>query len=346
MKNNKWYIRVLQLVALIILLQCIIIRTHAQQFSNYDKSIDTIAVKEYKQILPIFGKKVVAMGFELPEPLGIAVNYMHFDQGLLLENVMVGFEGLNNSADPVNLDDFLHFEELSSVGNIVMVKPDFWLFPFMNVYGILGRVDVNTKTVLDQPIELTTNVQTSGYNYGFGTTVAVGLKQWWIAGNFNFTWTQLSNLDEPNFARVSSYRFGKAHDYGKHGKLTYWFGAMKQKWGKTTSGGFKLAEILGELPDATIPDKVRESENYQNLTPPQKGVVDPILDVIEEAGQGNREGYDNLLMTYSVDKAPDKPWNMIVGANYALTKHWYFQGEVGFINRTSIMAGVNYRFHL
>lgn len=346
MKRNSRYFRVIQMLTLTILLQCILIKTHAQQFSNYDKNNDTVAVKEYKQVLPIFGKKAVAMGFELPEPLGIAVNYMHFDQGILLENVMVGFEGLNNSVDPVNLDDFLHFEELTSVGNVVMVKPDFWLFPFMNVYGILGRVDVNTKTVLDQPIELTTNVQTSGYNYGFGTTLAVGVKQWWIAANYNFTWTQLSNLDEANFARISSYRFGKAHDYGKHGKLTYWFGAMKQKWGKTTSGAFNLSEILGEVPDATIPDKVRESENYQNLTQQQKAVVDPILDVIEEAGQGVREGYDNLLMTYSVDKAPEKPWNMVVGANFAVTKHWYFQGEVGFINRTSIMVGVNYRFHL
>ena len=216
----------------------------------------------------------------------------------------------------------------------------------MNVYGILGRADLTTKTVLDQPIELSTEVQTSGYNYGFGTTVAVGVKQWWIAGNFNFTWTKLSNLNEANFARVSSYRFGKAHDLGKNGKLTYWFGAMKQKWGKTTSGGFKLSEILGEVPDATIPDNVRESENYQNLTQQQKAVVDPILDVIEDAGQGAREGYENLLMTYSVDKAPYKPWNMIVGANLALTKHWYFQGEVGFINRTSVMVGLNYRFHL
>ena len=107
MKKNRWYFRVCQLVALTILLQGIIIKTHAQQFSNYDKSIDTIAVKEYKQVLPIYGKKAIAMGFELPEPLGKAVNYMHFNQDILLENVMVGFEGLNNSVDPVNLDDFL-----------------------------------------------------------------------------------------------------------------------------------------------------------------------------------------------------------------------------------------------
>ena len=248
--------------------------------------------------------------------------------------------------DPVNLDDFLNFTELSTLGNIILVKPDLWVFPFLNVYGILGYVDVNTKTVLDEPIELTTNVKTSGYNYGFGTTIAGGIKDWWIAGNFTWTWTVLSNLDTPNFARVSSYRAGKAHDMGKSGKLTYWFGTMHQKWGRTTSGAFSMSEILGDLPDETIPGQVRNSPNYQNLTPPQKAVVDPILDVVEEAGQGIRDNYDNLKMTYSVDKAPDHPWNMIAGANLALTRHWYFQAEFGFIGRFSAMGGVNYRFHL
>ena len=183
-------------------------------------------------MLPIWGKQAVAKGFDLPEPLGFASNFMHFKQGLLLENINVGFEGVNNSLDPVNLDDFLVFEELSTIGNIIMVKPDLWLFPFLSVYGIIGYVDVNTKTVLKQPIELTTNIKTKGYNYGAGTTVAAGIKQWWIAGNFNWTWTKLTNLDEPNFARVASFRAGKAHDMGKSGKLTYWFGAMRQKWGK------------------------------------------------------------------------------------------------------------------
>jgi hypothetical protein len=248
--------------------------------------------------------------------------------------------------DPVNLDDFLNFQELSSIGNIIMVKPDLWLFPFLNIYGILGYVDVNTKTVIDQPIELTTNVQTSGYNYGGGATIAGGIKDWWIAGNFNWTWTVLSNLDQANFARVTSYRAGKGHDLGKSGKLTYWFGTMHQKWGSTTSGAFSLSEILGDLPDSTIPDEVRNSENYQNLTPPQKAAIDPILDAVEEAGQGIRDNYDTMKMTYSVDKAPDHPWNMIVGANLALTRHWYFQAEFGFIGRFSAMGGINYRFHL
>lgn len=321
-------------------------KSQAQQFSNYDKNNDSLAAIAYKQVLPIWGKKAIEKGFDLPEPIGISTNYMHFKQGLLLENILVGFEGIGQSEDPVNLDEFLVFEELSTTGNIMLVKPDIWLFPFMNVYGIIGYVDVNTKVVLEQPMDLTTNVRTSGYNYGFGTTIAAGVKDWWIAGNFNWTWTQLSNLDEPNFATVASFRFGKAHNIFNKSKLTYWFGAMHQKWGKTISGAFYLNEIFGDLPDETIPGKVRESENYANLTPAQKAVVDPMLTAIEEVGEGKRENYDNMKMTYSVDKAPDKPWNMILGANLELTRHWYFQAEAGFIGRFSFMAGLNYRFHL
>jgi hypothetical protein len=38
-----------------------------------------------------------------------------------------------------------------------MVKPDIWLFPFMSVYGILGYVNMNTKVVLTDPIDLNTD---------------------------------------------------------------------------------------------------------------------------------------------------------------------------------------------
>ena len=347
MTRNNIKSRMVYMMTMSILLLCFLGRSHAQQFSNFDQQkTDSLAVKEYKQVLPIWGKQAVAKGFDLPEPLGFASNFMHFKQGLLLENIMVGFEGVDNSMDPVNLDDLLQFKELSTIGNIIMVKPDLWLFPFLSVYGIIGYVDVNTKVHLEQPIELITDVRTTGYNYGAGTTVAAGIKQWWVAGNFNWTWTVLSNLDQPNFARVTSVRAGKAHEVMDVGKLTYWFGAMHQKWGRTVSGAFNMSEILGDVPDATIPDRVRESENYQNMTPAQKAVVDPMLDAVEEVGQGFRENYDNLKMTYAVDKAPDNPWNMIVGANLALNRHWYLQAEFGFIGRFSAMGGVNYRFHL
>lgn len=345
---NKKYLktRIILLATMSILLQGFICSLHAQQYSNYDKNVDSLAVKEYNQVLPIWGKKALEKGFDLPEPIGISTNYMHLNQGLLLENILVGFDGVNNSIDPVNLDEFLEFEELSTVGSIVLVKPDVWLLPFMNVYGILGYVDLNTKVVLAQPIDLATDVRTSGYNYGFGTTVAGGIKDWWIAGNFTWSWTKLTNLDQPNYAVIASYRAGKAHDLGTNGKLTYWFGALHQRWGKTVSGAFQMSDILGDLPDATIPDKVRESDNYQNLTPQQRLVVDPMLDAIEEAGMGVRDNYDDMKLTYSVDKAPEHAWNMIVGANLALTRHWYLQTEVGFIKKTTVMAGVNYRFHL
>jgi hypothetical protein len=89
-----------------VMFQCFLSKSQAQQFSNYEKGVDTVAVEEYKQVMPIWGKKAIEKGFDLPEPIGIATNYMHFKQGLLLENILVGFDGVNSSKDPVNLDDF------------------------------------------------------------------------------------------------------------------------------------------------------------------------------------------------------------------------------------------------
>ena len=79
--TNKNYIKsgMVHLMTMSVLLLCFSGRSQAQQFSNFDQQkTDSLAAKEYKQVLPIWGKQAVAKGFDLPEPLGFASNFMHF----------------------------------------------------------------------------------------------------------------------------------------------------------------------------------------------------------------------------------------------------------------------------
>ena len=78
----------------------------------------------------------------------------------------------------------------------------------------------------------------------------------------------------------------------------------------------------------------------QELTPPQKAVVNQIVDKLLTAG-----GSD-LVINYQLNKAPTKPWNMLVGGNMDFNKRWSLRSEIGFIQRTSILLNLAYRFDL
>jgi hypothetical protein len=52
-------------------------------------------------------------------------------------------------------------------------------------------------------------------------------------------------------------------------------------------------------------------------------------------------------VNYSLDKKPAHVWNALVGAQFALDRHWQFRVETSFLNgRNSVLAGPEYRFDI
>ncbi|HEU5074017.1 MAG TPA: hypothetical protein VFU02_07585, partial [Polyangiaceae bacterium] len=47
---------------------------------------------------------------------------------------------------------------------------------------------------------------------------------------------------------------------------------------------------------------------------------------------------------YDLHKAVKYPWNALVGTEIGLTPAWRLRAEFGFINRTQLILGINYRF--
>ena len=54
---------------------------------------DSIKAKPYPYILPIWGAKVTAKGFNLPYSAGLSMNYVWQQSDLVIENLAVGFNG-------------------------------------------------------------------------------------------------------------------------------------------------------------------------------------------------------------------------------------------------------------
>lgn len=77
------------------------------------------------------------------------------------------------------------------------LQADVWLLPFLNVFGIIGKVDTDTLVDLSQaeisglPFKLgTLPVTFDGTVYGLGFTLVYGTKNWFASATTTFTKTR------------------------------------------------------------------------------------------------------------------------------------------------------------
>ena len=291
-------------------------------------------LQNYKSIFPIWGKKAIERGFDLPFPVGIGLNYMYMNQ-----DIEFGALELSAGDFPTQPVDFIQFGGAESKVSSYNVRLDLWLLPFLNVYGLYGRGLAKTRVLISEPIEFESGVDQTGNFYGIGFTTAIGIKQNWISFDINWSWSDLELLEEPVQARVLGIRYGRTIKLGPKKKLSVWIGTMNQKFENVTQGSVVLADVIPAEFKNTLQD-YQNSQWYLNLNLVQRGIADQIMDKILNSDLGQTK------VNYRLDKAPATPWNMLLGSNLELNKRWHIRAEAGLIGRFSFMVGLNYRFKL
>jgi hypothetical protein len=123
-----------------VLLLSILIWNNTQAQQNPDLVLsqaqrDSI-LKDYDNIFPIWGKKAIARGFDLPYPVGINLNYLYMNQDIAISNLGLGFNDTQMQAV-----DFITFDKADSRISTVNTRLDLWVFPFLSVYGLIGRAN-------------------------------------------------------------------------------------------------------------------------------------------------------------------------------------------------------------
>jgi hypothetical protein len=295
-------------------------------------------LKTYHNTFPIWGRKAVERGVDLPKPVGFNLLGLYMDQGIEISQL-----GLSTGAKPIVPIDFITFGENTSTVASLNIRGDLWVLPFLNVYGFAGRAKANTTVKLATPIEFTSSVDQNGTYLGTGLTGAMGIKKNFAAVDVNWSWSQLDKLDEPVLGRVFSARLGRTFKLGGPKRASLWVGTMNQKFRSETNGAIKLSEAI---PPETI-EKIRSAlQNvsnqpwYANLTPAQKRLVDEVVNRLLNSNAGD------ITINYQLNKDPADPWNMLVGGNVDFNKDWTIRGEVGFIGRFSVLLNAVYRFDL
>ncbi len=306
----------------------------------------------YPYVLPFMGKAAYEKGFDIPKPAGIMLNYFWASQDVVIPEISVGFQGaveggILENVPLTDISEIIRFEEVHAVANSVTFRPDVWIFPFLNVYGIIGKTFATTSVKLSSPVQMTTVAELEGFSYGVGTTGAFGLGKYFLVLDGNWVWTKMSNFEDPVQSGVFSQRIGRAFQIGKNpeSNVAFWVGGMRLKMGNITQGTIVLNEVL---PPETWERRDEIVEDYwiwyDNLGPldPLRPVANRILNpIVENLEHANGDG----TVEYRLLKEPQQEWNIIIGGQYQYNKSWQLRAEGGIIgNRKSFLLSLNYRF--
>jgi hypothetical protein len=366
----------------ILLILFLSVKTFAQVYTDKvvgaknEELADSIKKSEYPYLLPIWGAKVVAKGFDIPYSAGVSVNYFTQTSDLIISNLFVGF----NNGPMYNLDEIVRFDDAEAWASALTVRPDIWVFPFLDVYGILGQS--NSSTTINAGVWLpdinnewseitnfSTKAEFTSKTMGFGMMPTIGVGGGWLSLDMNVAWTDVSALDKPVFTFVFGPRVGKTFKLKKpEQNMAFWVGGFRVQFSSETKGSLALGDVIpvDELQvkvDNGI-QKVGENqiavdEWWAGLTPVEQN--NPVNEAKYETANRALETAGNVLnsadaalndgtsatVQYSLDKTLKDKWNFVVGSQYQLSKHWMIRAEYGFLgSRTQFMTGLQYRFRL
>lgn len=252
----------------------------------------------------------------LPLPFGISFNGTYIDQDFEISKIAV------MGSIP---DEFKDLElNMKGIDKNYNIKLDAWLFPFFNVFTILGYTDgyktmdsasksrlisaandlAASPSIPPAFASLATSIPTTigalgsfdyyGFTYGFGAVGVWGYRDFFISVPFSYVRTNVNlmadiELDSTITAYVLQPRVGYNWKVNKNLSLAPMIGAMYQHVKQTVSGSIGLVGFSAE-----------ETASYN--------------------------------------------WNMTLGVDSTFYKNFTAMLEVGFINKNCVLFKLGYRF--
>jgi hypothetical protein len=338
--------------------------------------IDSLKTAEYPYLLPIWGKKVAQKGFKLPKSAGMSVQYLWQKSDIIINNLQVGF----NNGPKYNLDEIVRFDKAQTTTNGTNIRPDIWLFPFLNIYAVFAQSKTSTainagvwipdSSTWNKIATINTRANFNATTFGFGATPTVGVGGFFLALDMNFTWSDIDALEKPAFAFVFGPRLGKNITWANHPErsLAVWAGGFRVKLNTGTSGSLSTADLFpvdewgkkldtGYMKVAESQQKVDawwdgltelEQKNPVNIAKHNTAnkALETTGNILDAASQAVTNA-GNSTVQYSLDKKPKDMWNFIIGSQFQINRSWMIRAEYGFLgSRSQFIGGLQYRFNL
>lgn len=312
-----------------------------QEYQNdiHKAYYDSLKAMDYNRALPFLGKQAYKNGYDIQLPYGVSAIYFTQTQEINITNTKIGFNG----GAKADLSDFIVFGPTIATTHAVTFRPDIWVFPFLNIYGVIGGGTTQTDVTLLEPIGFETQQNFDADSYGLGITLAGKVGPIVVIWDNNYNFVDVEAIVEPVPAFNSSLRLG--HNFIDPKKpdrmLTAWVGTFYQQINSDTKGSIPISSVF---PSIGTGDNIQRLRDWANDLPPaQKVIANQIIDKLEDYGEGADIG--NTEIDYELNKEVAAPFNLLLGAQYQLNKHWMYRVELGvFGKRSQFLLNANYRF--
>ncbi len=313
--------------------------THKYTHDNLQDYTDSLKRTPYPYILPFLGKGAQERGFDLQRPFGLMLNVGGADNELAITRLAVSTDNVNYT----DVTDIVNFTEVSPRADVVSLRPDIWVLPFLNISGLAGYYKSETDVVMDEPVDMQFLAKSNGNLWGFGVMAAGGVGPLFVSYQYNGTWSFSDKLFKPTFTQLNGIRVGHQRKSHKRPQtsLTLWIGAESMHMSQHSRGELNLTEAM----DITDEEQQNASEQwddwYNDLPFLRQQVLEPLYDKI--SGMLN-DGEDAFLY-YDFDKNIVQKWNMLAGFQYQINKNFMISGEGSFVgDRWRFIFSTAYRF--
>ncbi|MFV0520859.1 MAG: hypothetical protein ACK5MI_00295 [Mangrovibacterium sp.] len=359
---SKKLFKILIVAASILLTNQVRAQYATKEFGSAQEAYtDSLKHIQYDHVFPILGQKAYHAGIDIPYSAGVMVNNMNMKQHIMITDFQLGFHPVSGNGIALQDADFIKFGENTSVASTVTFRPDIWVLPFLNVYGLFGfghtKTDISIShlsfpqysSIPDLPINMIAKVKQNIAVNGFGTMFAGALGPLFFTVDINWTWSKPELLENPLRTQIIGTRVGHVFRNKRRPDKNFgiWVGGMRGSMGGALSHG--------EIPlNTLIPPSMAEKRdeivaNYHNwydgLGKLQQMAINktPIPEVMDKLENFNAAG----IIEYQFDKQLKAAWNGTVGCQYQFNKRWMFRSEAGVVgDRKSFMLSLNYRFNV
>jgi hypothetical protein len=289
-------------------------------------------------IFPLWGDKVRAKGFDLPEPFGFMVNYYNQKSDIEITNLKLGFNG----GPMFDASGLVKIPGARTEASALAIRPNVMVFPFLSVYAVFSVGDTQTNVqiseVLGQPVDYSTVAKSGAQVLSLGATFQMGYKGFFAVADFNGSVSDVDRLADTVGANMLSFRLGYNKKLNARGRgLAVWAGTAGQVLEVETKGSVRLGDVVPPPSQDTIAG-IQAQCDALPLLDPKRVACNRLVDRLQ-----NYDG--NATVEYSLDKKPAGVWNMILGAQFAIDRAWQLRFESTFLNgRTTYLGAVEYRF--
>ncbi|MCB2208481.1 MAG: hypothetical protein KQH67_09295 [Bacteroidetes bacterium] len=224
-------------------------------------------------VFPLLNKNQNEKGNLTPKPFGVSVHSFYYNQDYYgTELQMVGEGKGTNEPIPVTIYVDSMYQNTSVMELKTQIRPNIWLFPFLNIYGIIGYTagQVNPNiTVTQFHVEIVNEADTiyqafdtsfsitekpvfHGPSFGVGATLSLGFSRFFLLVDYNFVMSNPLQVDGKLRSHLIAPKAGILFGNKKgQMKSALWIGAMGFYNNQFFSGELDVRDIFRELENWT-----------------------------------------------------------------------------------------------